>query len=136
MDEDPCLKYFMVTSTQRPARSPPTMYLSALLFISLTTAALLVISTESRSHPCTPCDEEECEIEPAGCRYGFARDNCNRKVCAKGPGEFCGGPSSIWGRCTDSLHCKCNRCSGCDTESVDCYNRENCVPLRRLIEGY
>nr|CAD7198828.1 unnamed protein product [Timema douglasi]CAD7397218.1 unnamed protein product [Timema poppensis] len=92
--------------------------------------------TESRSHYCIPCDEEECEIEPKGCRYGIVRNNCNRKVCAKGPGELCGGPSIIWGRCGDDLHCTCNICTGCDSESLDCHKVENCVPPSRLIERY
>nr|CAD7259989.1 unnamed protein product [Timema shepardi] len=174
-------------SMLRPAQSPPTMYLSAVLFIALTTATLLVIRTESRSHYCIPCDEEECEIEPQGCRYGIVRNNCNRKVCAKvykqvcikvcnqaysrvciqiynscvahfggrmvqgitlavdqsgddlsivGPGERCGGPSIIWGRCGDGMHCMCNVCDGCDSEFFDCHTVADCVPPSRLIERY
>uniref|UniRef100_A0A1Y1N1P0 Neuroparsin-A n=1 Tax=Photinus pyralis TaxID=7054 RepID=A0A1Y1N1P0_PHOPY len=73
---------------------------------------------------CNPCaTEDECEREPIEfCMWGEARDSCNRRVCAKGPGERCGGPLGILGQCGDGMMCKKDeRCHGCSTQTFQCH---------------
>ncbi|KAJ1529687.1 hypothetical protein ONE63_006442 [Megalurothrips usitatus] len=58
--------------------------------------------------------------EPEDCIYGLTRDHCGRLICAKGPGERCGGSFNGLGRCGEGMHCKCNRCVGCSTMTFTC----------------
>lgn len=57
---------------------------------------------------------------PDDCQFGLVRDFCGRTVCAKGPGDRCGGPSNIHGKCGEGMHCKCERCIGCSLHSFTC----------------
>lgn len=73
--------------------------------------------------PCTPClTMEECERPPVElCVFGEARNACNRKVCAKGPDERCGGPMNILGECGEGLRCHSDeRCHGCHIDTMSC----------------
>ncbi|KAE8750077.1 Neuroparsin 2 [Frankliniella occidentalis] len=55
------------------------------------------------------------------CAHGLTTDYCGNTVCAKGPGERCGGPSNVLGQCGEGMHCKCEVCSGCSIETVECH---------------
>ncbi|KAK3929861.1 Neuroparsin-A [Frankliniella fusca] len=57
--------------------------------------------------------------EPEDCLYGLARDHCGRVVCAKGPGERCGGPLHL--TCGEGMYCKCERCIGCSLNTFTCF---------------
>ncbi|KAF2898685.1 hypothetical protein ILUMI_07486 [Ignelater luminosus] len=73
---------------------------------------------------CTPCfTEEECDKEPEHfCMWGVARDSCNKKVCAKGPGERCGGPLGVLGQCGAGMMCYSDEiCHGCSSKTFECY---------------
>nr|QHB80556.1 neuroparsin [Carabus violaceus] len=79
---------------------------------------------------CEPCDNRlECDESPKEmCMFGEARNYCNRRTCAKGPGDRCGGMYHQYGicgeglRCTSSLHeMGVNRCHGCSLLTLDCY---------------
>ena len=37
--------------------------------------------------------------EDLDCKYGESVDECGKKQCMKGPGEFCGGVNNIYGIC-------------------------------------
>ncbi|GFG36582.1 hypothetical protein Cfor_06195 [Coptotermes formosanus] len=39
----------------------------------------------------------------------------------KGPGEYCGGPSDVRGKCGEGMHCACGKCNGCSLATLDCY---------------
>ncbi|XP_028150363.1 neuroparsin-A-like [Diabrotica virgifera virgifera] len=75
---------------------------------------------------CKPCkDEAECNADPEEvCVWGEARNACFRRVCAKGPGERCGGPLDILGQCGEGMMCskKDERCHGCSLQTMQCYN--------------
>ena len=59
------------------------------------------------------------------CRYGVTKDDCGRKHCMKGPGEFCGGVNHIYGRCAPGMECSdCNRCRGCSLMTLKCFEDE------------
>ncbi|GJQ66473.1 hypothetical protein Trydic_g4470 [Trypoxylus dichotomus] len=76
----------------------------------------MYLSNARRVHFCTPCMSlEECNQEPNEvCVWGESRDKCGRRECAKGPGERCGGPMSVYGNCGEGLMCKSDeRCHGC-----------------------
>ncbi|XP_047477623.1 neuroparsin-A-like [Penaeus chinensis] len=54
------------------------------------------------------------------CKYGTARDWCRNTVCAKGPGESCGGYRWENGKCGLGMICSCGRCSGCSIIDGTC----------------
>lgn len=40
------------------------------------------------------------------CRYGTIYDHCGCcQVCAMGPGEMCGGPGGVYGKCGQGYYC-------------------------------
>ncbi|XP_064085508.1 venom protein 302-like isoform X2 [Macrobrachium nipponense] len=54
---------------------------------------------------CLPCDQIIC-LQPVGCPYGYVKGVCSCcDVCAKGPGEFCGGEFNLFGKCGAGLKC-------------------------------
>lgn len=55
------------------------------------------------------------------CPHGTVTDFCGNVVCAKGPGDRCGGPSHVHGKCGEGMHCKCEVCSGCSVETLECH---------------
>ncbi|CAG9854474.1 unnamed protein product [Phyllotreta striolata] len=75
---------------------------------------------------CKPCaDEEECNAPPLNrCVWGETRDACNRRICAKGPGERCGGSLNVLGQCGEGMMCKSDElCYGCSFQTLECYPR-------------
>ncbi|XP_077542389.1 crimpy [Haemaphysalis longicornis] len=57
---------------------------------------------------CPKCVEVECPLEEE-CAYGVTSDMCGCcNVCARGPGEECGGYWNIGGTCAEGLTCKPN----------------------------
>ncbi|KAJ9584137.1 hypothetical protein L9F63_021522, partial [Diploptera punctata] len=42
-----------------------------------------------------------------------------------GPGEFCGGPNDVRGKCGEGMHCACSKCYGCSLATLQCYGIEN-----------
>ena len=81
-----------------------------------------------------PFHRKECmysiigPVKPADlkqCIYGVTKDDCGRKHCMKGPGEFCGGVNHIYGRCAPGMECSdCNRCRGCSLMTLKCFEDE------------
>ncbi|KAK7086389.1 hypothetical protein SK128_025327, partial [Halocaridina rubra] len=57
---------------------------------------------------------------PEKCTYGTVRDWCRNQVCAKGPGEACGGLFLERGKCGDGTFCSCGICSGCSSITSEC----------------
>jgi hypothetical protein len=39
----------------------------------------------------------------------------------QGPGDYCGGPSDVRGKCGEGMHCACGKCNGCSLATLDCY---------------
>ncbi|KAJ8979651.1 hypothetical protein NQ317_001358, partial [Molorchus minor] len=73
---------------------------------------------------CKPCaNKAECEEDPVDyCIWGEVKDACNRRVCAKGPGERCGGALNILGQCGEGMMCKSEKCHGCSIQTMQCHN--------------
>ncbi|KDR17790.1 neuroparsin-A-like [Zootermopsis nevadensis] len=82
---------------------------------------LLLQSCKAGSLICKPCMGNDCNLEPESCEHGIERDYCGWKVCAKGPGDYCGGPSDVRGKCGEGMHCACGKCNGCSLTTLDCY---------------
>ncbi|KAK7792742.1 hypothetical protein R5R35_007061 [Gryllus longicercus] len=106
-------------------RAPAAASLSSplLLLAAVVALALLLAAGPSRvaaSPLCPPCEGGSCDVDPADCRHGVVRDHCGRQVCAKGPGQRCGGKGDLLGRCGEGMHCKCNRCAGCSLATLEC----------------
>lgn len=96
---------------------------SFLALLSIFSLAYILESTAYLLLPCTPCiSEEECERQPFSlCLYGETRNACNRRVCAKGPDDFCGGPMNKYGECGEGLRCRSDgRCHGCHVDTMHC----------------
>ena len=63
--------------------------------------------------------------EDLDCKYGESVDECGKKQCMKGPGEFCGGVNNIYGICAPGMECSdCNRCRGCSLQTLKCFEDE------------
>ncbi|XP_056633154.1 neuroparsin-A-like [Diorhabda carinulata] len=101
---------------------------------SAITLMMLIISVIFLLHPdmcmgsvwvCKPCkDKAECNAEPADvCIWGEVRNACDRRICAKGPGDRCGGPLDILGQCGEGMMCSTidDRCHGCSLQTLQCY---------------
>nr|UES72912.1 neuroparsin [Carausius morosus] len=97
------------------------MYITAIIVFAISTLMFLTRSDGS-SLPCKACaNDEECDREPEqACPFGWKRDYCGRKVCAKGPMEMCGGRYLKWGVCGSGMECMCNRCKGCYSNTLQC----------------
>ncbi|CAH0391646.1 unnamed protein product [Bemisia tabaci] len=94
-----------------------TSFLVTLLHPSLRT----VVGGSLKLKLCLPCIGEECNLLPEEeCLYGLVKNHCGYWECGKGPGQICGGPSKIFGECGDGMHCKCDRCVGCSSKTLDC----------------
>ncbi|KAK8733131.1 hypothetical protein OTU49_006775 [Cherax quadricarinatus] len=77
-----------------------TFTLLCLLFLAVTRCSGLT---------CLPCQAEtQCpDSNTLHCYYGIVKDVCNCcDVCAKGPGEKCGGEWDAQGKCADGLTCQ------------------------------
>nr|XP_053647391.1 single insulin-like growth factor-binding domain protein-2 [Cherax quadricarinatus] len=77
---------------------------------SFTLFCLLSLAVASCSGlKCRVCDTAEWCQDPStlNCTYGTVKDACNCcDVCGQGPGEVCGGPWDIKGRCGVGLKCQ------------------------------
>uniref|UniRef100_A0A0A9YFR1 Neuroparsin-A n=1 Tax=Lygus hesperus TaxID=30085 RepID=A0A0A9YFR1_LYGHE len=93
---------------------------------------LTFLGVQGSFYPCRPCVGDECDLEPEDCKYGTARDPCNRLICAAGPGERCGGRDNHIGKCGEGMNCRCGTCRGCSTVRflqgfIDCeWNHHMC----------
>nr|AHX39208.1 neuroparsin [Metapenaeus ensis] len=67
------------------------------------------------------CPTNVQNVDPATCKHGTVEDWCRNTVCAKGPGEECGGDWNEHGKCGDGMYCACGHCSGCNTNLVCWY---------------
>ncbi|XP_011504360.1 PREDICTED: neuroparsin-A-like isoform X2 [Ceratosolen solmsi marchali] len=66
---------------------------------------------------------EGCADECEKCKYGFAFSNwCGLKECLKGPGEMCGGVRNKYGACGEGMYCRCNKCTGCSIDTLECFS--------------
>ncbi|XP_017784225.1 PREDICTED: neuroparsin-A-like [Nicrophorus vespilloides] len=106
-----------------------TISIISLLF-AVTLSFVITNMAEARAPwICQPCDMfEECNKEPESyCMWGETRNSCNRRVCAKGPGERCGGLRDIFGRCGTGMWCQKEdesntyTCHGCYDNSLECH---------------
>uniref|UniRef100_A0A146L6E2 Neuroparsin-A n=1 Tax=Lygus hesperus TaxID=30085 RepID=A0A146L6E2_LYGHE len=80
-------------------------------------ALLLLFLSAGLARACKNyCLDESCRIDmqDGPCLDGEV-EVCGRTVCAKGPGESCGGIDSWRGKCGRGMHCQSGRCSGCST---------------------
>ncbi|XP_031825401.1 queen brain-selective protein-1 [Nomia melanderi] len=74
------------------------------------------IKVRRERHPlCEPCGET-C----GDCKFGVKTIPSCGEVCAKGPGETCGGMSNEWGVCGEGMICNCYQCYGCPSDDQDC----------------
>ncbi|CAL4064586.1 unnamed protein product, partial [Meganyctiphanes norvegica] len=73
-----------------------------------------------------------CELEAGdpinikNCKFGVALDWCRQQVCAKGPGESCGGRWRQHGTCGTGTYCECSRCTGCSPVTLECFYGQFC----------
>ncbi|XP_050296574.1 neuroparsin-A-like [Anthonomus grandis grandis] len=103
------------------------MNASSTLLVLIAAAALCHTTVRcmaiTESWICTPCaSQEECDRNPPNlCIWGEARDACNRRICAKGPDERCGGSFNVLGVCGEGMMCKPDeRCHGCSIQTMEC----------------
>ncbi len=72
--------------------------------------------------------EQRSECEGCGanckqCKYGSAFSLwCGLEECLKGPGEMCGGVRNKYGECGDGMYCRCNKCTGCSIDTLECFS--------------
>lgn len=90
--------------------------MKTVMFASCIFTVIAIVS--SAYYGCVPCFGENCDVEPEGCLHGIVRDTCKRLICASGPGQSCGGPHGILGKCGKGLTCNCGRCSGCSIDRM------------------
>ncbi|XP_071447327.1 neuroparsin-A-like [Hetaerina americana] len=95
----------------------------AAALVIVTVGVLFRSCVEAFPH-CQPCTDGNCD-PPEDCLYGIKMDVCGRMVCAKGPGQRCGGKFNMFGMCGDGTFCYCNRCTGCSLVKHDCYTTSN-----------
>lgn len=92
-----------------------------LLATSLVVFTLCPPNTYAGRWICEICqNQEECDADPGLCMWGETRDACNRRICAKGPGQRCGGVLDYQGKCAEGLMCLNNKCRGCYIQTVSC----------------
>ncbi|KAG0729337.1 Neuroparsin-A [Chionoecetes opilio] len=77
---------------------------------------LLLLQEGSAAPRCQDYDQPA----PKNCKYGTTVDWCNNGVCAKGPGETCGGYRWSAGKCGEGTFCSCGICGGCSPYDGRC----------------
>ncbi|CAL4088900.1 unnamed protein product, partial [Meganyctiphanes norvegica] len=88
--------------------------------LALIVICIMLMAMESAAAP--NCDTEgDGDVNPETCKYGAVRNWCRKLVCAKGPGEVCGGRWMQHGTCGTGTYCNCNRCLGCSSFTLECY---------------
>ncbi|KAF2363935.1 Growth factor receptor cysteine-rich domain [Trinorchestia longiramus] len=80
------------------------------IFFYLPVAVVLCVAfwsvTSVDGLSCLECPPDEC-VPPTDCKYGTGRWACMCcDGCLMGPGEQCGGPWNIDGRCGTGLQCQ------------------------------
>uniref|UniRef100_A0A0P4WCD5 Neuroparsin n=2 Tax=Scylla olivacea TaxID=85551 RepID=A0A0P4WCD5_SCYOL len=83
----------------------------------LVCSCLLLLLQEASGAP--RCEKHDQEA-PKNCRYGTTLDWCKNGVCAKGPGETCGGYRWSEGKCGEGTFCSCGICGGCSPFDGKC----------------
>ncbi|KAG7172726.1 neuroparsin-A-like [Homarus americanus] len=67
------------------------------------------------------CDGHGTRTEPTDCDYGSFQDWCGNNVCAKGPGQRCGGEWWENDDCGHGMYCaNCGNCAGCSV-GIQCW---------------
>ncbi|KAL7632830.1 UNVERIFIED_CONTAM: hypothetical protein RMT77_016827 [Armadillidium vulgare] len=100
------------------------MKLLGLLGQFIFTSFLIIITIKLSD--CAPNCNRIPYDAPLNCIYGTKRDWCHRLVCAKGPGETCGGARMLNGLCGEGMFCSCGRCTGCANYNLKCYSGKIC----------
>ncbi|XP_058796787.1 neuroparsin-A-like [Phymastichus coffea] len=101
----------------------PGHYSSLLLLLLCTLPMFLghpaIIERAESKSECEGCGDE-CDK----CKYGSAVSRwCGVKECLKGPGEICGGArEDKYGACGDGMYCRCNKCTGCSIDTLECFS--------------
>ncbi|XP_076038367.1 single insulin-like growth factor-binding domain protein-2 isoform X2 [Oratosquilla oratoria] len=77
------------------------------LLLLLLLLGILAFVQRSQGLDCIPCSDTVCDPpKPVNCKWGTQKDVCGCcLVCAKGPGEECGGPWFVRGRCAMGFRC-------------------------------
>ncbi|XP_077301130.1 neuroparsin-A-like [Arctopsyche grandis] len=115
------------------------MKLTAITFIIVLVSygILFFDRIKAETHlPCTQCQGRECDVTYGTCYYGTYRNLCGQLECSRGPNQTCGGLFDARGRCGDGLSCRCNVCTGCSTDTLECYYKhckEDLSPITRLF---
>ncbi|XP_042239197.1 neuroparsin-A-like [Homarus americanus] len=91
--------------------------LTTLITFFVTYFCLVLLFQEAAAAP--RCDSHDSPA-PTNCKYGTVRDWCRNGVCAKGPGESCGGYWYEYGKCGGGTFCLCGTCIGCSTIDGTC----------------
>ncbi|GAB6024814.1 hypothetical protein CHUAL_009934 [Chamberlinius hualienensis] len=82
------------------------MVVRSLLVLAL---LLLVFVQKNEALSCVPCEKEKICDKIVTCKFGLAKDMCGCcDICAKGPGETCGGVWNHGGTCGKGLNCHPN----------------------------
>ena len=77
------------------------------------------------TYPAQKQEDPAQKQEDLDCKFGESKDECGKKQCMKGPGEFCGGVNNIYGVCAPGMECSdCNRCRGCSLKTLKCFEDE------------
>nr|XP_014291036.1 neuroparsin-A-like [Halyomorpha halys] len=72
------------------------------------------------------CRGINCDDKPENCSYGSVEIR-KKLVCAKGPGEMCGGYLDLKGKCGPGMYCdNCGLCRGCSTRLLIDYHKLEC----------
>ncbi|XP_074034364.1 uncharacterized protein isoform X2 [Leptinotarsa decemlineata] len=118
-------KYFKPFSTLHIICTTAMSSTLVYVVLALTVFFILCPGTIAGLWICKPCENQaECDSQPKEyCVWGEVRDACNRRACAKGPGERCGGSLNILGQCGEGMMCKSDeKCHGCSLQTMQCYN--------------
>ncbi|XP_050732775.1 neuroparsin-A-like [Eriocheir sinensis] len=100
-----------------PARCLVTLLPASCLLLFL----LFLLTMPFREVSAAPRCREYDRPAPTNCKYGTSKDWCKNGVCAKGPGEPCGGYQRRDGDCGEGMRCVCGRCRGCSPVDRKCF---------------
>ncbi|XP_037790476.1 neuroparsin-A-like [Penaeus monodon] len=90
---------------------------AGLLFVALACVILVTVHDTEAAPSCGPT---RTHVDASTCKHGTVEDWCRNRVCAKGPGEECGGEWGELGKCGGGMYCSCGFCSGCNT-NLECW---------------
>ena len=91
-------------NTQRSRRANTAAVIRGSLVL---TVFVNILTVEPAAALSCICDLDYCDpLDSKQCDYGLVKDVCNCcDVCAKGPGESCGGHFAVEGFCADGYDC-------------------------------